>query len=489
MENHLYRTEVQQALAHGEGSTVRYSETLEYDTLYAAARAQADGATIGFARVAVPLSAVQARLDDVRHTFLLATLITAALAAILALLIAERTAAPIRQLKHAFERLEGGDLNARLLPTTRDEMGALTRAYNQMADHLRDTIINLASERARLSAMLEHMGDGVLITDSVGHVRVINPAALRMLGADSAQSVGRSFAQVARHHELIGLWRTCRERHQEQNNLIELDRRNQIVQAVVMPLAGAEPDACLVLLQDLTRLRQLETMRRDFVSNVSHELRTPLSALKALVDTLRDGALEDPPAARRFLDRMESEVDALTQMVSELLELSRIEAGQAPLRKAAVEVRAIVEQPAERLRPQAERAGLTLTVELAPDLPPVLADAERIRQVVTNLVHNAIKFTPPRGHITVAAQRQEDMLCVSVRDDGVGISAEDLPRIFERFYKADRARSGGGTGLGLAIAKHIIQGHGGKLWAESVEGKGSTFLFTLPLAKGTEGVG
>jgi two-component system phosphate regulon sensor histidine kinase PhoR len=230
-------------------------------------------------------------------------------------------------------------------------------------------------------------------------------------------------------------------------------------------------------------VRRLETVRRDFISNISHELRTPLASLKALADTLRDGALEDPPAAQRFLDRMEVEVDALTQMVQELLELSRIESGQVGFEMAQVPVVNVVRPPVERLRPQAERADLQLSVDLAPDLPPVLADAERMQQVITNLVHNAIKFTPPGGEVAISATAGEGEVIISVRDTGVGIPADDLPRIFERFYKADRARSGGGTGLGLAIAKHIVLAHGGRIWAESVEGRGSTFYVALPLAE------
>jgi two-component system phosphate regulon sensor histidine kinase PhoR len=232
-------------------------------------------------------------------------------------------------------------------------------------------------------------------------------------------------------------------------------------------------------------------VRRDFISNISHELRTPLASLKALVDTLRDGALDDPPAAQRFLDRIETEVDAMTQMVQELLELSRIESGRVPLRLVPTPVADVVTPPLERLHPQAERAGLSLTVDLPSDLPPVLADAERVRQVVTNLLHNAIKFTRPGGSVTLRAYTLEDegllpkvdrhrsAVIIEVADTGVGIPADDLPRIFERFYKADRARSGGGTGLGLAIAKHIVQGHGGRIWAESIEGQGSTFYFSL----------
>ena len=232
----------------------------------------------------------------------------------------------------------------------------------------------------------------------------------------------------------------------------------------------------------MTRQRQIETIRRDFISNVSHELRTPLAALKALAETLHTGALEDPPAARRFLEQMETEVDALNLMVSELLELSRIESGRVPIERKPTRPADIINPAFERLHLQAERAGLSVTVDCPPELPPVLADAARMQQVVVNLLHNAIKFTPPAGQIHLQAQLQEGSVLFSVRDSGIGISADDLPRIFERFFKADRARATSGTGLGLAIARHLVEAHGGKIWAESEPDKGSTFYVTLPLA-------
>jgi len=297
----------------------------------------------------------------------------------------------------------------------------------------------------------------------------------------SGGALGRSYAQVVRYHQLIDLWHACREKNAEQVETVELAHRGLFLRVIATPLQAADPMGCLVIFQDLTQVRRLETVRRDFVSNISHELRTPLASLKALVDTLRDGALEDPPAAERFLTRIEVEVDALYQMVQELLELSRIESGQVPSRFVPASLAELITSPAERLRPQAERAGLTLAVNLPEDTPLVLADTERIHQVVTNLVHNAIKFTPSGGAVTVYAEAGEGEVVVAVKDTGVGISPHMLSRIFERFYKADRARSGGGTGLGLAIAKHIVQAHNGRIWAESVEGAGSTFYFTLPI--------
>ena len=482
MDNHLSRPEVQQALTNGQGSSTRLSDTVGYEMMYTAVPAMADGKVAAIVRVARPLRMVEIHTARLRQSILLVALATSALAALLAVLIAERTVRPIRHLTREARRMAGGDLSAPVIPTTRDEIGQLGHAFNRMAVELQERMDAVDEERRLLATVLSRMADGAVITDGAERVQLINPAAAGLLDTTESEAVGRPFAQVARHHRLIDLWRRSNERGEEMEETIEMYRQDVFLRAIVTPLDDEGTEGSLTILQDLTRVRRLETVRRDFVSNLSHELRTPLASLKALVETLRDGALEDPKAAGRFLNSVETEVDALTQMVQELLDLSRVESGQVPLNLVPADVREVLSRPAERLRPQAERAGLTLSVELPPDLPRVLADVERMQQVVINLLHNAIKFTPPGGRVNISAEAAGDEMIMSVRDTGVGIAAENLDRIFERFYKADRARSGGGTGLGLAIAKHIVQAHGGRIWAESVEGAGSTFYFSLRVA-------
>ena len=479
MENHLERAEVQRALAEGIGVENRFSHTLAYRMMYAAVPIE-DGATVvGIARLALPVTEVEARIARLRNTVVSVALTVGVIAGLLVLVAAEGVARPLRRMTRVVERFARGDLDERLYVGTKDELGRLAHTFNWMADELDSRLKELVDQRDTLEAVLTLMADGVIITTRDERVELINPAAARILGVSRESAVGQRFVTVARDHQVVEVWRQCKRDRREQSDVVDMVGDRPILQVLVTPLREG---GCLVLLQDLTKIRRLETVRRDFITNISHELRTPLAALRALVETLQDGGLEDPPAAHRFLGLIEVEVDELAQMVEELLELSRIESGRVPLRMVPTTVEEIVGPAVERMRPQAERAGVRLVVDLPADLPPLLADGARAARVVTNLIHNAIKFTPKKGKVTVKAAAGDGQVVVSVVDTGIGIAADDLPRIFERFYKADHARSGGGTGLGLAIARHIVEAHGGRIWAESVEGRGSSFYFALPAA-------
>ena len=336
---------------------------------------------------------------------------------------------------------------------------------------------NLNAENARLATVLEQLTDGVIIADADGRVQFANPAARKLFNIQNP--IQQTIAQVVRNFQLIEAWRRCQQTRQIQIETVELHTQKQFLQLTVIP--DQYESGSLLLAQDLTRVRRLETVRRDFISNVSHELRTPLASLKALTETLQNGALFDAEAGPRFLERIHTEVDALTQMTQELLDLSRIESGQVELNFAPVSIKSLLNSAAERMKAQAERANLKLTVNVSDNLPTTIrADYSRLEQVLVNLMHNAVKFTKPGGEISLFAESIEGAVRIGVKDSGIGIPSESLNRIFERFYRVDSSRTGSGTGLGLSIAKHIVEAHKGKIWVESEVGQGSTFYFSIP---------
>ncbi len=364
------------------------------------------------------------------------------------------------------------------LPSDFADLENLSSAVNSLAQTFNLQLSTLTAEHKRLAAVLEQMTDGVLIADANGQIQFANPAAEKLF--ESPNAVGRTIVEVIRHHQLVAAWRHCRQTSAIQSESVELPARRQFLQLIVIPDHHA--GGSLLLVQDLTRVRRLETVRRDFISNISHELRTPLASLKALTETLQDGALSDPEAGPRFLGRIVTEVDALTQMAQELLDLSKIESGQVALNLAPVSPKKILMSAADRMKMQAERAGLSLQMVCDDDLPDVRADQVRLEQVLVNLIHNAVKFTRSGGEVSLLAESVTGAARFAVKDSGIGIPLDDVPRVFERFYRVDKSRTGSGTGLGLSIARHIVEAHNGKIWVESEEGRGSTFYFSIPLA-------
>ena len=485
MDNHLDRPEIAQALENGTGTSTRFSHTVGQQMLYVAVRVIPVDQVLGVVRLALPLQQVEANVSHLQRIILYATLLSAALVILLAALVAAYTTRPLRSLTKGVEKaMNAGfrdpEWGEQLMPHSIDEVGKLARAFKHMGAQIQAQLDALETEREKLTCVLQEMTDGVLIVDDQGQVQMLNRAAQTMFEVPPGNFGGGSLIETLRNHQVYELWQHCLKTGETQSSILEIGEKRLWLQCIATPMSQAHLGNVLILMQNITRLRYADTVRRDFISNISHELRTPLASLKALTETLQEGALDDPPAARRFLTRMETEVDALSHMVSELLELARIESGQVPLQLKAVRPIDMLLPAVERLRLQAERGGLSLEIDCPESLPLVLADQTRLEQVLVNLLHNAIKFTPSGGKITLRAGEQADMVVFSVQDTGQGISEADLPRIFERFYKTDQARSGGGTGLGLSIARHLVEAHGGKLWAESIEGQGSTFSFSVP---------
>jgi two-component system phosphate regulon sensor histidine kinase PhoR len=478
MENHRGRTEIEGALRSGTGSSFRTSTTMGAE-FYFAARAIDNGSFV--VRLGVPLDAVERLVRDIQRQVLLASLIAAVLMSGAGWFVARRIAEALNDMRGQAAAVAAGRLDASVEPARTQELGDLGRAFNSMTEQLRSTVTELERVRARLEATLVNLSDGVIITDERGHVVLANDSALAMLAARGAV-VGEPVVEVARDHELADMVdQALMTPGGADERLIRHGISQLVLQASARRLDATGERIGVVVLRDVTELRRLEGVRRDFVANVSHELRTPLTSIRALVETLEAGALHDPEVSTDFLARIVSEVDRLAQIVDELLDLARLESGRIHLAVEPVAPESLVRRVVQRMAPQTAGAGLTVEFSVAAETPMITADRARVDQVLLNLVHNAAKFTPSGGKITLQAFAVDGAVEFQVRDTGIGVSQSELPRLFERFYKTDRARRSTGTGLGLAIAKHIVQAHGGSIWAEPNQGGGTVFAFRLPV--------
>ncbi|MFP3879748.1 MAG: ATP-binding protein [Dehalococcoidia bacterium] len=480
MENHADRPEIVDALATGIGESTRYSTTLEQRMMYVAVPISYHGVTMGVARVSLPLTAVESAVHQVTVTIIIAMAAATGSVILAAWIIARTTTRPIRKLTAASRRITSGELGQRIAIEAKGEVGELTYAFNEMSAKVKELVETVSEDRTRLATILDSMADGVIMTNTEGNVSLANRAAEKLFNLKETRD--KPLIEAVRDHEVDELLKLCLRTGSTQAAQYESGLSKRYLRAIAIPITER---GVLLLFQDLTELRNLQTTRRELIGNISHELRTPLAGIKAMVETLHDGAIDDMEVARDFLTRIDTEVDRLTQLVAELTELSRIETGEAELRREPVNLNQLAEEVVIQFGPQAERQRLSISEGLSAELPAVPVDKGRIRQVIANLVHNAIKFTPAGGRITVTSRVLEDSVVVDIADTGMGIAKEDQARVFERFYKGDKARTGEGTGMGLAIAKHVIEAHGGNIWVVSEEGKGSTFSFCLPLRPGS----
>ncbi len=481
MENHLQRPEIQGALHGNFQPTIRYSTTMQQRYIYVAQPVTQRDAIIGVVRVAKSLAEFDASIQKFRVLFYGVAAISLVLSILFMFLQSTRQLNPLRKISEQIHASVEGQPVAVSGKERSDEIGLVVTAHNSQVEKIRQQMQTVQNERTRLSAILFNMTDGVVLVNAEGLVTLINPAAEKMFSTDLEAADGDSLIEVVRQHQVVEVWKKALETQKTQSATIQTSLEKDNILVIASLLGPLLPGEVLLLFQDLTLLRKLETIRKDFVSNISHELRTPLASLKALSETLQGGAINDATVSTRFLKQMDVEIDNLTQIVQELLELSRIESGKVPYVKKSCSIDEIISHPVERMQLQADRSGITLITEPGRNLPHLKVDLVRIQQVFVNLIHNAIKFTSPGGKITISAEKVEEKIVFSISDTGAGIPAADLDRIFERFYKSDRSRSSGGTGLGLSIAKHIIEAHGGEIWVESIQGQGSTFSFSIPL--------
>jgi two-component system, OmpR family, phosphate regulon sensor histidine kinase PhoR len=489
VENHASRPEVREALAGRLGRARRTSATVGVSLLYVALPIVDGGQTIGVIRVALPLTAVTSSYAEIHRVMLAGGVVALAVAFGIGLFVARRVTKPVVQMQAIARQMSEGDFTVRAPIRSPDEIGSLGRALNGLAARLREKIHDLGHEQAKATAILDGMIEGVIAVDGRDIILLMNERARSMFGLDAARGERKPFLEVIRNTELHEVFRESRAAgegsvsHRELRLASPVERRVQ-VNAVPLHLAADEVGVVMVL-HDVTELRRLEQVRTEFVANVSHELRTPLTAIQGYLETLLAGALEERQNARRFLDIVFRHTERLGRLLNDLTDLSNIELGRVSLKLAPTRLDEVVETVLAIMGPKAASGRVTLQSRLSADLPPVLADRDRLAQIVINLVDNAVKYTPEGGRVTVQAQKAADgQIEVDVIDTGIGIPPADLPRITERFYRVDKARSRelGGTGLGLAIVKHLVFAHGGQLHIESEPGRGTTVRVTLPVA-------
>ena len=412
-------------------------------------------------------------------TSAVAVLVGGLCALALAHFLTRRTSQTVQGVTDGARQLAGGDLDHRVRPTSHDQTRELAEAFNLMADTIRDMVRDLESEHNLLAVVMDTMADGVIVVDSENRITLINRSAQWLLVADAQATEGRPLAEVVRDPEVLQLAAASASTRQVQQAEIELLHHRRFLNVIATPITDEMGQGVLLTLQDVTGLKQMQTTRREFVSNVSHELRSPLASMMAMIETLEGGAIDDHEVAVDFLSRVKTDIRRMTTLVDELLELSRLESGHVPIHLAPVELSEVVEEIVEQFSVLASAKKVALRNCMTPELPYVMAEAGKLNQMLTNLVENALRFTPEGGNITLSANAMPRWVELTIADTGVGIAREHLPHVFERFYKADRSRRDEGTGLGLAIVKHLVQAHGGDISAKSAEGEGSTFTLTL----------
>ena len=485
IENHLQRPEVQQALRDDIGSATRHSETIGVDLLYVAVPVRNDK-IVGIVRVAMPLVEIQHTTARVLHTVGVSTMFVGLAAVPILYWLSRRVTRPILQMREVAGRVAHGDFTEKAPVRAGGELGELATALNDMSSQLAARIRELSAEKADLSAILAGMTEGVLVVRPDGRIRLTNQA-LRSQFAISEEAIGKTVLEAFRNVSLQELVSEVIQKGdvaaRELTFLTPNERAYELsatrLQVHLDPLTGV-----IVVFHDITRMRQFENTRKEFVANVSHELRTPLSIIKGYVETLLDEEPPDPETARQFLQTIQRHSRRLEALIADLLSISALESQQARLNFEPVSMHAAAHSVIDELARQAFERFVTVSLEIPLQLPAVRADAQRLHQVLFNLLDNAIKYTPSGGHVTIRGCEKDGFIETTVADDGPGIAAEHLPHVFERFYRVDKARSRelGGTGLGLSIVKHIVQSHAGRVWAESQIEKGSTFYFTMPRA-------
>jgi two-component system phosphate regulon sensor histidine kinase PhoR len=484
MENHAKRPEIMQAMAEGSGRSIRYSATVSRELLYYAVRQPSAAGKPFIMRFALPEETVNPVLWPFRKSVGTASLVILLVAAVVIVLVSKGFSERVERLRAFSQRVAEGDFRPQASDGTGDALDRLGHSLNQTAARLDRTIHTLTEERNLSSAILGSMVEGVLVVNGSERVVFANQGFAEILELKVPPRPGSGLVEVVRQTELIEAARkVLAGEPRVESEIVTGTLRQHFFAATVASVRAAETNGAVIVLHDITDLRKLERVRRDFVANVSHEFRTPLTAIQGFAETLLAGAMNDPQNRERFLGIIVEHSRRLARLTEDLLMLSKMDADRLELELRRIPVGPFVESCIETSSPRAKDKDLKLLVNLAERIPDIAGDRRRLTEVLQNLLDNAIQYTPAGGQIMISASPRNGEVVFTVSDTGIGIPQADQPRIFERFYRVDVARSRevGGTGLGLSIAKHLVETHGGRIWVESEVGRGSQFHFSVPI--------
>ncbi len=489
MENHFNRPEIQEARLKGTGTATRLSKTLGIDTLYVAVAVGTESDALGYIRLARPLTEVRNSMNALRRSLLQSFAIIGIISFIIACIFSIRLVSPIQEMEEFTAKLQKGEFPGTLLIGADDERGQLARNINYLVGELREKIDLAIEEKGKLEAAFASMTDGVLILDEEGTIEVCNDSFTAMFPGVSREVIGETPLNALRNLDLHDALERFGETGETLSREITIeDGSFRVMEVTLCPIHGVSEDEMktMIVFHDVTRLKQLEKTRADFVANVTHEIKTPLTAIIGCIETLREGALDDREETDHFLEIIERQAARLNRLVDDLLIISDLELGALPLAPEELTLESVLDGLWTLVASQAEKKGVVLEKDVPSDLPSLRADRDRLAQILLNVLDNAVKFTDPGGSVSLSAAKTDgDGLEIRVADTGIGIPAGHLARLGERFYRVDRDRSrrSGGTGLGLSIVKHLMAAHGGGMHISSRPGRGTEVRLVFPLAR------
>jgi len=486
MNNHADRPEVIEAMKSGRGQAIRYSHTLDQNMIYVAIPITGDNRILAIMRTSMPITDIEEALTGVYVRIMIGGVIIAIVAALVSFFVARRVTKQLEEVRLGAVQFASGELEHKLPVSPVREIGGVAEAMNSMASQLHERLQAIIRQRNEQEAVLASMIEGVLAVDMEERVIGLNRAAAQLFQVSPGEVEGRTIQEIVRNPALIEfVGRVLSTRTSAESEITFYDKASRYLQAhgTVLADAGGKSIGVLVVLNDVTRIRRLESVRRDFVANVSHELKTPVTSIKGFVETLLDGAMDDPEKTRRFVGIIARQADRLQAIIEDLLTLSRLEQdaedAQIPMKSAPL--RPVIEGAVQACDVKARQKNISFKIDCPANLT-IKMNAALLEQAIVNIIDNAVKYSDPDGNVEIIAESRPDRVVISVTDHGPGVSEEHLPRLFERFYRVDKARSRtlGGTGLGLSIVKHIAQVHGGYPDVKSILGQGCTFMIHLP---------